>query len=172
MELSKKQFEVKILPKIIHRKQQLPYSCGAASVAMLFGEDEALIRKEVKTRTSGTKTDEVYSFLTRNGIKSHWVCINEDYYSAIQNLTLTSLQFPIFAAGSFKDRFFNKGRDRNRHHAVLICDGLIYDPSEEREMCGEAYEKVFNKSLIFTTLLVIDEERPSFVRNFQKYAAS
>jgi hypothetical protein len=156
---------MKIQSKITHRRQQLPYSCGAASIAMLFGADEKTIRKEVKTRASGTNTDLVCDFLSRQGLKYHWVCINEDYYNAMPNLARTSFQYPIYACGSFRDRFFLNGRDRNRNHAVLICDGLVFDPSEEREMSGEAYEKVFNKSLVFNTLIIIEEERPNFLRN-------
>lgn len=159
---------MKIQPKIIHRRQELEYSCGAASIAMLFGMDEKTIRKEVNTRANGTKTDDVCDFLFRQGLKHHWVCINEDYYRVMENLARTSFQYPIYACGSFRDRFFEKGRDRKRSHAVLICDGLIYDPSENREMCGESYEKVFNKSLIFNTLIIIEEERPNFLKNSLK----
>jgi hypothetical protein len=162
---------VKIQPKITHRRQQLPYSCGAASIAMLFGADEKIIRKEVKTKASGTKTDSVCDFLSRQGLKYHWVCINEDYYKAMENLAKTSFQYPIYACGEFKDRHFSKGRDRKRNHAILICDGMVFDPSEEREMTGESYEKVFNKSLVFNTLIIIEQERPNFLKNSLKFEA-
>jgi hypothetical protein len=159
---------VKIQPKIIHRRQELQYSCGAASIAMLFGIKEELARKEVETRVSGTSADNVSDFLSRSNIKHHWVVINEDYYKFIETLTQTSRKFPIYACAEYRDKYFSKGRDRKRSHAVLIADGLIYDPSENREMCGESYEKVFNKSLVFNTLIIIEEERPNFLKNSLK----
>jgi hypothetical protein len=156
---------VKIQPKITHRRQQLPYSCGAASIAMLFGADEKTIRKEVKTRASGTDPCNVLEFLSRNHLCPHLVFLGEHYGKVIHDLIQTSLKFPIYACATYKDRVFKKGRDRTRHHAVLICDGLVYDPAEEREMSGEAYEKVFNKSLLFNSIIIIDSERPNFLRN-------
>lgn len=157
--------------KITHRRQEKPYSCGAASIAMLFNSPESLIRKEVKTRTSGTKTDNVCDFLSKCGIKYHWVCVNEDYYRFIDTLTQTSRKFPIYACASFRDRFYKTGRDRNRHHAVLISDGLIYDPSCNKPMSADEYESVFNKSLIFTSLIIIEDERPNFLKNALDFAA-
>jgi len=162
---------VKTQPKITHRRQQLPYSCGAASIAMLFGADEKTIRKEVKTKASGTASYNVSEFLNKTGITHHYVTLNQDYHDSISNLIKTSLKFPIYVCGEFKDRHFSKGRDRKRNHAILICDGMVFDPSEEREMSGESYEKVFNKSLVFNTLIIIEQERPNFLKNSLKFEA-
>jgi ABC-type bacteriocin/lantibiotic exporter with double-glycine peptidase domain len=163
---------VKIQTKITHCRQQLPYSCGAASIAMLFGADESVVRKEVGTKSSGTSAVSVSNFLNKTGITHHYVSLNQDYHDSISNLIKTSFKFPIYVCGEFKDRYFSKGRDRKRNHAILICDGMVFDPSEERAMSGESYEKVFNKSLIFNTLIIIEEERPDFLKNSLKFEAN
>jgi hypothetical protein len=130
---------------------------------MLFGMEEKTVRKELKTTRFGTKMYSIEEFLKRNNITAHAVSINEDYWNIFSDLITLSLKFPVISSANYKDKFSKKGRD----HAVLICDGKIYDPSQDREMSGESYEKTFSKSLIFTYLIIIDDERDGFLKAFR-----
>ena len=151
---------MKPIEKIIHRRQEKPYSCAASSVSMLFGMEEKILIKELKTTRHGTKMCSIEEFLKRNKIIFHVVSMNEDYWNLFSNLITLSLKFPVISSANYKDKYSKKGRD----HAVLICDGKIYDPSEDREMCGESYEKTFSKSLMFNYLIIIDDERDGFLK--------
>ena len=154
---------MKPIKKITHRRQEKPYSCAASSVSMLFGMEEKIVRKELKTTRLGTEMCSIEKFLKRNNVIFNAVTINEDYWNIFSNLITLSLKFPVISSANYKDKYSKKGRD----HAVLICDGKIYDPSEDREMCGESYEKTFSKSLIFNYLIIIDDERDGFLKAFR-----
>ena len=160
--------QFKIQPKINHRRQEKSYSCGAAAIAMLFGANEAEIRKEVKTDSNGTHDYDVYQFLKRVGLECHQIHLKENYYKFAETLKNLSFKFPIYAGSSYRDRYYVKGRDRNRQHAILICDGLFYDPSEKKGLTFESYESVFNKSMIINHFIIIDEERPDYLKNIRK----
>ena len=151
---------MKPLKKISHRHQEKPYSCVASAVSMLFGIEERIARKQLKTTRFGTNIHSIEDFLKINKIIFNTVSMNEDYWSVFSNLITLSLKFPVISSANYKDKYSKKGRD----HAVLICDGKIYDPSEDREMCGESYEKTFSKSLMFNYLIIIDDERDGFLK--------
>ena len=154
-----------IQPKIVHRRQELNYSCGAAAVAMLFDAKEELIRKEVNTRVSGTRTLEVLEFFNRINLKTEWIHFNQSYFDLIENLITISYKFPIYSSATYLWKNRGVGRPITRHHASLIADGMIYDPSEDRERCGEEYIKTFNKGMTFNSIVIIDQERPNFLKN-------
>jgi hypothetical protein len=154
-----------IQPTIVHRQQELPMSCGAASIAMLFGVEEKLIRKEVGTNSTGTPWHGVLSFFKRINLNVEMVDINQSYFDAIDNLITLSYKFPIYSGATYLAKNQKRGRPCKRVHAALIADGMIYDPAEDREIGGEAYIKTFNKELIFDSIIIIDQERPNFLRN-------
>lgn len=159
-----------ILNKIVHRRQELPTSCGAASVAMLFGEKEETIRVDLKTNSRGTHVYEISNFLKTKGFIHSWIKINKNYFDCIDDLIKTSLQFPLILCGEYRSHYNICGRDRIRNHAILIADGKVYDPGENREMSGEGYVQTFNKKLVFNDLIIIEKERPNFLTNFKKYS--
>lgn len=154
--------------KITHRKQEKSYSCGAASIAMLFNQREELIRAKLNTtNANGTRIWSVSNYLKEIGINSFLISLDKTYQECAADLIQTSYQFPIYCASEYRSRYFVKGRDEVRRHAMLICDGLIYDPAENKEMIPEEYLSVFNKSLIINSIIIIDCERPDYIKNFQ-----
>lgn len=162
---------MKPVPQITHRKQEKPYSCGAASIAMLFNAPESLIRSEVNTTSYGTSPFGVQNFLDKLEVTSFQIHLNKPYEECIADLAQTSFKFPIYCGSEYRDRYFVKGRDRERQHAILICDGLIYDPSCNKAMLPEEYLSVFNKSLTVKHIIIIDSERPNFLKNSLDEAA-
>ena len=153
--------------KITHHKQEKSYSCGAASIAMLFNQREDIIRAKLNTDSNGTNNFSVLNFLQSIDINGFLISLNKSYHECSTDLIQASYQFPIYCASEYRDRYFIKGRDRIRYHAMLICDGLIYDPAANKEMCAEEYLSVFNKSLVINNALIIDCERPNYIKNFQ-----
>lgn len=154
-----------IQPKIKHRSQETAYSCGAAAIAMLFGAEEKLIRKEVKTKSTGTPSEGVLEFLDRVGLRGIEVRIEQSYFQSIDDLMTLSYKFPIYVCETWLWKNVGVGRPVKGVHAVLIADGMIYDPAQDREMIGEEYIKTFNKGLTFNYIIIIDQERPNFLKN-------
>ena len=100
---------MKPIKKITHRRQEKPYSCAASAVSMLFGMEEKIVRKELKTTRFGTKMYSIEEFLKRNNITAHAVSIHEDYWNIFSNLITLSLKFPVISSANYKDKFSKKG---------------------------------------------------------------
>lgn len=151
---------------IFHKKQQRNYSCGAACFAMLFGIEESMARKAVKTKSSGTNQWNVVRAIESAGLTAHDVNINKAYLEIKDFLNSMSFHFPIYATCTYRTRARGKkgGRDEVREHAILLADGMVYDPSERAECPIDSYEHTFGKSLMFRSIIIVDEERPSFGR--------
>jgi hypothetical protein len=151
--------------KIIHVRQQTDYTCGAASFGMLFGISEAEAARLVRTDKSGTHVGDVMSCLRDKEIPHEIINLNKDFELVIPDLITVSLKFPVYVSGLFKDRKFSKGRCRERRHAFVLSDRLIYDPGEDREMTWESFRSVFNHSLTINSAIIIDIECPNFLKN-------
>lgn len=158
-----------VADKIVHRRQEKEYSCGAAAVAMLLGLPESIVRPLVKCTSKGTHSENVYSFLKSNVAQCHMVYVGQDYYAAIQHLITLSTKFPLYVTGKYVWKNPGRGRPCVRHHASAFVDGMIYDPGENRAVPGECYESTFNRRLLFRNIIVIECERPNFLKNFRQH---
>jgi hypothetical protein len=127
-----------------------------------MSEDEA--RKLCKTRATGTYIHNVRAALFALGVDSHLTFINQKYKDCLEWLPALSEHFPVFVSGEFHDRYNQKGRDRVRHHMIVIQNGLVFDPSERSPLPLDAYEIVFNKDLIIKAALIVDVENESYGR--------
>lgn len=156
---------MKVVNHITHKRQETPYSCGAASFAMLFNMDESIARRLVKCKKTGTNMGNVCNALDGMGVKYHLVNIDEDFRSYKNFLKYNSIRWPLYLSCVYKDRFYVKGRDSIRHHAIAIADGMIYDPSENQVEPVDCYEHVFNKSLVIKQIIIIEQERNDFIKN-------
>jgi len=160
---------VKISDSITHRSQQKQYSCGAACISMLLNVSEDSIRKSIKTTIKGTKSENVSEFLKSLNINHHRVYLKKSYNEIIDDLIRISFQFPLYLSGTYLWNNKGRGRPITRHHASLFCDGYIYDPAEHNKLSGESYRHTFNKSLIFNEMILIEEERSGFIKNFNNF---
>jgi hypothetical protein len=160
-----------IAENIRHRKQELDSSCAAASLAMIFDSPEALFRKEVKTRSDGTKITDIVSFLKRNSIPHFFVKFPEkiNYDSYINDLVNVSFQFPILISGIFSNKVKGPGRPSVQHHACVLSDGLFYDPSGMNPVDSKAFRSVANYKILFSSMIIFDSERPHFIKNHSNY---
>lgn len=150
--------------EITHRLQAYGYSCGSACISMLFDIDEGITMDELRTDHKGTCVYQVIAFLSRNGYGVKIISVNSCY--TLENWRLENIckQFPIYIQGLFKKKFNKRGRWTERNHAVLMSDGMIYDPSEEIPFPFEAYNHVFDKFII-KKMLIIEQERPNYGKN-------
>lgn len=160
---------MKVANKITHKHQEKRYSCGAASIGMLFDIPEADARKLVKCRATGTSLSNVCEALDKNGVEYNTFSVEKDFVLYKDFLAYNSIKWPLYVCGVYRDRYYLKGRDSIRHHAIAIADGFIYDSSEGQEVPVDCYEHVFNKLFYINTILVIDQERPDFKKNMIDY---
>lgn len=151
--------------KVHHRFQAKSYSCGAACFSMFFpamSEDEA--RKRCDTRMSGTYLSDIRWALKELGFESHLISVNLEYEAAADYLISISNHYPIILSCEIRSRHSERGRDRRRQHAVILCVGVVYDPSERSPMPYEAYQAVFNKSLKVCQMLIVESEVEGYGR--------
>lgn len=160
-----------VAENIKHRSQEKDYSCGAACISMLLDCSESIIRKEVKTNHTGTSFSNVSNFLERVSIPHHFINFKKDinYDDEIINLVNVSFKFPIFIAGFFYSKYYKVGRMRSRCHAVLLCDGLFYDPAEPNPLDFKSFRMVANKNIVIDHLIIVDVERPHFVKKHSNF---
>lgn len=154
----------KVADVLTHHRQEKPFSCGAAAVAMLLGQAESTIRPLVNCKTSGTANGDVFRFLNQSFV-CHSVELNADYYDVVNSLTSLSLKFPFYCCATYLWKNPGRGRPVTRHHASAFADGLIYDPSEFREIEIGSYESTFNKKLTIRSIIILEVERPKFLKN-------
>lgn len=160
----------KVQDRIIHRRQEKGFSCAAAAVSMLLGENESKVRLLVGTTATGTKMVNIHNFFKLYGIKSHFIQFEQNYFDAMENLIRLSYQFPIVSGATYLSKNVKVGRPVTRHHAAIISDGLVYDSAENKELTLEAYISTFNKELIFKELIVVESERPNYLKNMRENA--
>ncbi len=158
-----------VADSIVHRHQELTTSCGAAAVAMLLGKPESEIRPLVHCTSHGTSNLDVFDFLSKNVAPCHYVLLHADYYDIIDKLMALSLKYPIYCSATYLWKNPGRGRPITRHHASIIVDGKIYDPGESREVDGASYESTFNKKLTYNHIIVVEAERPRFLKNFRQH---
>lgn len=158
----------KVQDRITHRRQEKGFSCAAAAVAMLLGENESKIRPLVGTTSEGTHIVNVHNFLIKNELVSQLVSIKENYFKLLDDLILWSYKFPIISSATYRSKGQKRGRPITRHHAALIVDGMVYDSSENKEMTLEAYISTFNKELVFNSLVIVESERPNYLKNMRE----
>jgi len=158
-----------VATKVVHRHQELGTSCGAAAVAMLLGRPESEIRPLVHCTSHGTNNLDVLSFLGKHVAPCHYVTLHADYYDIIDDLIALSLKYPLYCSATYLWKNPGRGRPITRHHASIIVDGMVYDPGETREVDGASYETTFNKKLTYNHIIIVESERPDYLRNFRRH---
>lgn len=151
--------------KIIHKRQEKSFSCGAAAFAMLFGISEDMARKACKTDSDGTSNVNIFRAIKDTGLNANYVNLNNSYDEMMNDLISLSHHFALYMSGTYRTgakEGKSRGRDRIRRHAILLADGMAYDGGENRACPIDCYAHTFGKSLIFDCMIIIDEERPNY----------
>ncbi len=143
-----------------HFQQEKRFSCGAASYRKALNSlginiTEEQARKECKTKSTGTKMDNVYQALLKRNIPAYFININEDWEYYNRWLELNTSNRIIIVGGVYRSRYFNKGRDRIRHHAMCTMDGIIFDPAIDIQLDFPSYRSQFNKNYFIDEIIMI-----------------
>ena len=158
---------LKVPEQIKFKHQEKRWSCGAAALAMIFGVDEAWMRKLVKTNSEGTALWDVVAGLVDEKVACHSIILGSEFNDVDQTSGLLirdiieklSRRYPLYLGCTFVSNC-GRGRDSHRHHAVAVVDGMIYDPSEDCAVPVDAFEHTFSKRLEIGSLVLIEQERP------------
>lgn len=138
--------------QIEHRKQQTDYSCAAACFAMVTGISEERSRQLCQTKKSGTSMENVQeAFKKLDNKLSHHVTLNLPIEEC---WFLANFKFPTILHGIYLTKYCKRGRPRKTHHAVVLNQGIVYDPASKREFPLEAYFSKFDKLKIKSMIIV------------------
>lgn len=150
--------------KINHIKGETPSGCAACAFAMLFGIEETLARKAVKTRANGTFNSSVAKAIRDTGLTAHFVSLYKDFNELKDYLEKLSWHFPIYASCQYRHSAYGGGRGRNKIecHAILFADGKIYDSAQNGPVDFDCYDYTNDKGLTVQQIIIVDEERPNY----------
>lgn len=145
-----------------HFKQELPYSCSAATVKTALAilkieKTEAEIRAKIKTNSKGTFSCNVFWYLREvlPDYEIHSVEKDIDWKRDLKWLNLISYSNLIFVSGDFVCGGNRKGRYSHRKHMFLIKSGICYDPAENQPNPIEAHFHTFDKELKIGRLILV-----------------
>lgn len=149
--------------KIYHKEQFHGWSCGAVCYAMLFDVTEGRAIADCKTTKSGTQHIELLRAIkTREN--AYLISIEKGYEEYLSHLKDISSHFPVIVSG-FYHRQGTRGRCRKDAHAVLVVDGVVFDPAESGPIDLDAYEIVFNRGWTIRSIIVVDREVDGYGMN-------
>jgi len=119
-------------------------------------------RRYVKTDSQGTHMATAAALLQNAGVKCHYISINAPFEECLWWLTAQSFHFPIIISGHWVHKVARKGKARNLYHAVLLADGMAYDPAEREEAPIEALWTCHDKAFDIRGILIFETERPAY----------
>src|SRR3990167_1801520 len=139
-----------------HLQQTKRNSCWAACFAMIAGCSEEQAIKECQTKATGTNSKNVCAAFIKRNITPIEVDLNVEWNEYSRWLALNSMGRKLYVSGTFRDRYAKVGRDRIRHHAIVVKDGMVFDPSQKEPLPIEAFNHVFNKKLVIKSMIIVD----------------
>lgn len=134
-----------------HIKQTTNYSCAAVCFSMITGINEQEAIKLCKTKKNGTPMEDVANALDKLGKLPHHVFINLPIEEC---WFLQNIRYPMIINGTYEIRLCQRGRPRKPQHAIVIKDGIVFDPSERRKYPLDAYFSLFDKLQIIDIIIV------------------
>jgi ABC-type bacteriocin/lantibiotic exporter with double-glycine peptidase domain len=142
---------------MLHYRQMTNCTCGAAAYRMMVSQWELISEKtavdEVHTTKSGTSTLNVVAALKKRGIDCNLFQLNTDFGEYSRWLALNSVKRILYMHGEF----VNKKVRKHRHHAFVVSDGFIYDPSEPNPLPIEAFFDRFTNRLQLISMIIVDK---------------
>jgi len=146
---------------MIHKQQKTDFGCVFASLAMVLGGDESYYFQAINgSEIDGTTALEVSKYLTKSNIEHLLVGIN-DNIDNLWWLEPQSTRYPIIVCGVFKHKTASGiGRPRERHHAFVINERKIFDPSEKFVLDFGA--KYGYKKLIIDHIIIVLNENNNY----------
>ena len=152
---------------IRHYHQLGAYNCGPVALSCIFDTSLQYLENLVKCdEHKGTFTSVAYLALKKEGVDCNLATINSDYNNLLWSLERSSYRWPIYLGCHFVQQGA-RGRPSNRHHALLLANGLIYDGNSHREEPIEAVRQNFNKRFIIKDAIIFNHELPNWRVNLE-----
>jgi hypothetical protein len=147
---------------IVHQAAIYPGGCvpTAFSMALDFSQEDAY--RFFGTTTNGTSMAGATSRLKELGLPVSITIATLDYQEALAWLIPFSKHYPIILSCQFDHRVYNKGRTRELHHAVLVVDGIAYDPAMGTEIPADQLAQHGDEKITIQSFVIIGFERPEY----------
>ena len=116
-------------------------ACVPNSVACLFDYAATELRTLFKTSANGTNFR--YAIRKLQELTEHRLAIvnvNEDWSDAWWLEALSS-KFPLILSCAWKHKAYGKGQARTLHHAIAICDGIVFDPAHSEPIPVDIFKE-------------------------------
>ena len=152
-----------------HFHQEGLTTCGAVAYRILLFDTVSLTEKEAKVECKtgkggkpGTYTHDVLYALRNRKIEANCVRLNVDFEEYSRWLKLNSMGRKLYLSCHYVDHACNglgkkgRGRPSNRHHAITVSNGMVYDPGENQACPIEAYFDVYSKHLWIKDMILVD----------------
>lgn len=155
--------------EITHRPQETAYSCAAACLAMVLNRPEAEIRKAARTTRKGTSMRQLKAAAEANGCVAHFITLPPglQYESCVWWLDSQSRRWPLILSCTFRsaalDRI-DRVRTLHRRHAVVLWQGQVYDPSEDRPYDMECVGHTGDRGILLNQYLLIESTHETHQR--------
>jgi len=154
-----------------HVYQSFRPTCGASAYAMIVGISELEGVRECNTklrgRDSGTHTHNVVAAFEKRGIKTTLINLpDHPHYDELFWLEPLSHHFPLYVTIN-RQQF---GQRVDRHHAVAIAGGAIFDPNERKPVPISAYGYMVEKHATINSVLVVERELPGYGKRLELVA--
>jgi hypothetical protein len=150
---------------ITHFPQLKAFNCGPTALSCIFNVSVEHLEKLVECdKNKGTYTSKVVSAMRSEGVECSHVVLDADHNSHLWWLELNSYRWPIYLGCHFVVQG-KRGRPSNRHHAVLLANGMIYDGNSHREEPIGAVAEKFNKQFIVKDAVIFHNELKNWKEN-------
>jgi len=152
---------------ITHYPQLGAYNCGPVALSCLFNTSLEDLEKMVECdKDKGTYTTKVVAAMKEQGIECSHISLNGDGENHLWWLELNSFRWPIYLGCHFVVQG-KRGRPSNRHHAVLLANGMIYDGNSHREEPIGAVAEKFNKKFVVKDAIIFHHELKGWKQNLE-----
>ena len=143
---------------MIHKKQLTNFGCVYASLSMALGNSEEYWWSKISGKKDGAHFHEVSRSLGKLKIDHNLVSLNLEFKDCWW-MELLSNRFPILISSTMK-RQGKRGRPVVDHHAFVVFNGKIYDPSNDFELDLNSHREY--KSLKVEKIIILHKENKNF----------
>lgn len=152
---------------IRHYNQLGAYNCGPVALSCIFDTSLENLEKLVEcNKNKGTYTSILVDALRKEGVECSHINLDADHNDHLWWLELNSYRWPIYLGCHFTNQG-DRGRPSNRHHAVLLVNGMMYDGNNHREEPINSIKQNFNRDFIIKDAVIFHHELPKWRVNLE-----
>lgn len=149
---------------LVHFRQKTNVTCGATAYRTILSHFNHLISEkqavdEVKTTKNGTSSRNVLSAFKNREINASFVFLGIDFEEYSKWLNYNSKGRLLYLSCHFfrKPTGIKRGRNRVDCHAIVVSEGLIYDPAKDSPIPIECFMDTEDKRIYIHSMIMIDK---------------